>query len=1169
MSGAYDPVQQAFESAMQDFKSNLKNEELYRQILGTTSIDQVYDATDELQKEQARTGHLRNLSKIEVYLSRLREYAGVVEVFVQVKPDMLALIWGPIKLVLQWANVLKQSFDAIVGALEEIGTLLPEFTEITRIFKDNTRIKEVLILFFKDILDFHLITVKFFGSSRLKFIFEMLWPSRREKIKEVGELIKRHALLMRNEVQFSEIREAHNARCRELEHFELTKRASMQQEYDRIRSNISPTSYDTDLYRLHGNTCPGTGKWLFRDKMFQGWMQPSQSASNIMWLKGIPGSGKTFLAATIITHVKSLKNQALESNAILFAFLSYRVSHTTALSVIHSLIFQLADGSRTLQAALCQSNGHDMKSSLDGAAELLQSLLKCAGLVYIVVDGIDEIEEMEHTRLLKQLLRLSIDCKDCRFLLSSRPESDITAILQDNTADIEVHHRNSGSVQAYANHRMAEWFRERSFTSEFQAEIEGLLAPLAHTAKGMFLYTRVIFALIWEIESADELRSLLNCPPTSLDDAYGRIFGKINRSTNVMLKNKARKVLGWIGCAPTPLTRREIEHALLVNSEDTDGDVRFVSVLDVVRLCGPIVEVVDDYVHFVHFTAKEYISHHQTPDHVAPLDATLSLTRCCITYLCQGHHDPELSEEEIDKNLLSGAYRLHDFASGFWFELLKEFLIMNRKNTLPADLVDKLESLHRERSASGFQGRGEKGHDMEIAFDSLGPQLSHLQQMLKDVSGFQKTVSNAEYHLGKGLARWINLDPLTISFISIRIYNHLDQILCPTARHERDCACLTIEQHYGPRAFKCGFLRCYSHRHGFERRSTRNAHEKHHEQPWKCDVPGCEYSSTGFLTRKWRDHHLESAHRPDGHAKDGVIGEPDDDEIQPLLFDLVYTNNLAAVRALLPRFEKLPEAVKHELSIQAAASGSPSMLDLLQPNMQALIQSSKKGKEVKKICIAAIEGGNFDLSRWLAARTRASTPNSWSHYLSYQYAEILAAVIISESKEMYEIWKTFLFSLYTQDFVGQGLMLVHGELIGRRVVAATENKSDREHLVLSFWRELGTLEKLNSRYLGDGLVNIASTTCSINLTQVFLDAGADVNWRRSDKYLTPLHCAAKKTTEEAARLMEFLLYHGADPASSSKHRRLEDEKGVLQISRWLGISWGELVEKTRASRETT
>ncbi len=71
-------------------------------------------------------------------------------------------------------------------------------------------------------------------------------------------------------------------------------------------------------------------------------------------------------------------------------------------------------------------------------------------------------------------------------------------------------------------------------------------------------------------------------------------------------RQKARNVLGWVGCSPAPLTIYEIEQALLV-SDDPQRRARISSRLDVVRLCGPIIEVVDDYVQFVHFTVKESV----------------------------------------------------------------------------------------------------------------------------------------------------------------------------------------------------------------------------------------------------------------------------------------------------------------------------------------------------------------------------------------------------------------------------------------------------------------------------------------------------------------------------------------------------------------------------------
>jgi hypothetical protein len=72
-------------------------------------------------------------------------------------------------------------------------------------------------------------------------------------------------------------------------------------------------------------------------------------------------------------------------------------------------------------------------------------------------------------------------------------------------------------------------------------------------------------------------------------------------------KEKSRKILGWIGVSPVPLSLEELEQALVVREGDLVGSVRVYSRLNLVQLCGPIVEIVDGFVQFVHFTAKEYV----------------------------------------------------------------------------------------------------------------------------------------------------------------------------------------------------------------------------------------------------------------------------------------------------------------------------------------------------------------------------------------------------------------------------------------------------------------------------------------------------------------------------------------------------------------------------------
>ena len=118
---------------------------------------------------------------------------------------------------------------------------------------------------------------------------------------------------------------------------------------------------------------------------------------------------------------------------------------------------------------------------------LLKTLLDCAGPAFIIVDGVDEIDETERGILLSRLLDLSNDCEGAKILVSSRPEADITTIFKAKSEIIRVDSKNAGSIQAFVTRRSREWFLSRNFLPQVQVEIEGLLAPLASNAKGMWL----------------------------------------------------------------------------------------------------------------------------------------------------------------------------------------------------------------------------------------------------------------------------------------------------------------------------------------------------------------------------------------------------------------------------------------------------------------------------------------------------------------------------------------------------------------------------------------------------------------------------------------------------------------------------------------------------------
>lgn len=160
-----------FERAAQSFKSELPDSISLDEITQTDSIQKVYDVTDRLQADQ----ELRNLSKIQQYLEKLRSYAELVEGVIGGNHEFLAFLWGPLALLLLWSSKEDKAYRSIIGAVAAIGKALPDFQEPGAELGQKADSKEILPLLFKDVLNFYLVTLKLFShpgncSKRVFFL---------------------------------------------------------------------------------------------------------------------------------------------------------------------------------------------------------------------------------------------------------------------------------------------------------------------------------------------------------------------------------------------------------------------------------------------------------------------------------------------------------------------------------------------------------------------------------------------------------------------------------------------------------------------------------------------------------------------------------------------------------------------------------------------------------------------------------------------------------------------------------------------------------------------------------------------------------------------------------------------------------------------------------------
>ncbi|KAL4877424.1 hypothetical protein BJY04DRAFT_198337 [Aspergillus karnatakaensis] len=1137
MAAKHSITQSAFQAAMDEFKTQLDNDKLYAEILSVKSIDEVYDLTDKLQAEQGKKGQLRHLAKLEPYLNRLREYSGVIEVFLQVQPDIMALIWGPIKLLLQWTSVLTQSFDAIVSATADIGLLLPEFQEVAVLFSQNTQLYDVLVLFFKDILDFYQIGLKFFAMPRWKYFFESLWPRKRDHINLIKTHLERHTLLMRNEVRLEHIREEHAARLKALEHFKNAERSHRLQHYHIVKTDVNPQAYDDKLYQYHSRICKGTGVWLLQDNVFKEWLKGAKGAPRVLWLEGIPGAGKSFLASTVVDKARAISLTG-------FAFLSYS-SSPSALNVLHSLMFQLAGQNEALQDVICHSVHENTKSDIALAAGLLKSLLDCAGVVYLIIDGMDEIDANERRILLHHLLVLTRDSPETRLFISSRREEDIAAMVKGVAESIRVNERNEECIKVFADAQLRQLFEPRHFSPGVQDEIKRLLSGLASKASGMFLYAKVVLNGIDLLDDLAEIHAYLSVLPEDLHDAYARIVARIDK-LRPPLRDKARTMLGWVGCSPRPLTMQELVHALAIQTGSVEPTRITSAPPNLGKLCGPIVEVVDGHVQFVHFTVKEYLFSPSIVGHIDLAGATLDLVSRCIYFLCQSHYDvANLTEDSYFTSLvLNGSYNLHHFATTQWFTLIQMYSRLVQDGTISDQVLKLLRFLMSERENLEYAAERE----MLVEPADLRPfrqedSHSDVYQFLLNSLQFYEKCSRNGYHVSKDKS-WLDLDPLTVQNVSIKIYEKLPSIICAANGHEAQCCCDAIYQCFGKRPFKCGFLNCPFQRHGFETLAQLVKHEKEHTRVWKCDVSGCEYEKTGFISERMRDQHLQKAHRDKAPADSAAQGNLITTGAGEILLDLVRKDEIATAAILLANTKDL--GLTDEQIHTVGQVGSIAMVELLQKYLEAdrLFDSP--------LWMGAIEGKNTDILNWLL-RTHAVSQNM----KAFENGATVKSFMTSASPDIYTLAKQ-----YTELRFKRGNLKAF-LLFGEGLIAATSRIPEKDDILISLWelsRSRPGLTQPKSSIISQALSSVARTTCSIPLARVLLRYGADLE-QKSNSVVSPLQWAARKSSAENAELIKFLLFAGANPevVARGTNKKVSDEKGARELSRWLGVSWSELV----------
>ena len=352
--------------------------------------------------------------------------------------------------------------------------------------------------------------------------------------------------------------------------------------------------YQGDLARHHAtdNTC----NWIFQRSEFVSWI--SQSSSGILWINGIPGSGKSFLAAHAVRHLQQIQSQ------VVFFFCNDRYEETRLLSnVLGCLVHQMLILNKSLLNIV--SVFHDKSTqkrlkSLETSIQVFKDSVSAVGPCCILIDALDECTGRETlTRLLLDLVR---DIPSgLKILVTSRDEGEIRRDLRDetNTKVLKICDNDiMDDIQIVVEHLVSSSHELSLKLAEYAPLKRDVINGLVAAAQGMFLLPRFMIADLETKATVEEIYECLDDLPTDLDSYYITTLAKIDARRAAV----ARKIFTWVLRTKRPLSLEEMKAAMSL-----DGS-RFLNLeSDIKSSCGCLVKVDGKNVRLSHSTVKQFL----------------------------------------------------------------------------------------------------------------------------------------------------------------------------------------------------------------------------------------------------------------------------------------------------------------------------------------------------------------------------------------------------------------------------------------------------------------------------------------------------------------------------------------------------------------------------------
>ncbi|KAK0441847.1 hypothetical protein EV421DRAFT_1952359 [Armillaria borealis] len=635
----------------------------------------------------------------------LKDFDQVVSSLASADPMPSSIIWAALSVIVKGAHRYIELFEKIRRQLNDLRFEIERMVEYEDLYGSSENLRVLLCDSYMSLFRFWSAVEKQCEESFIKGVLKEAFSINTDKLNKIidemkdnGEGVAKLAQIVEARIEKGAredaMREWEEAKLERIENRKERQAASnfreelrQEQQDDHYRKFCSwlasqeANGFNTGRHNTNvSNRAKKTCQWLLANSDYIAWKEAHTATSNstsasILWVHGLPGSGKTFLCSRAIQEVQETYPDA----AVIYHFFQFDKSNTAVvtLKILADRLFQIYWDRHQRVSEELYSKTQRNSFLAENIEEVIELLVKdLASKVFFFIDGLDE--------------ELDIDSRDCpnldsrwdaalsvlRFIIglaerfphairlwySSQYHPRIEKAFRKHTTGVlDIKDEARGDVEFYLLDQLAE-LEEMEVSREQKEDVMVKLAQRARE-EGNFLWARFMVSDLREV--ADDLTKIKEFiaggHPSSIDDHYKRIFSRIDTRHRQL----ACKVFALISFARRPLRIKEIREAvgILRSRNNPRESMPFTSKLK--NVFAPLIEVQrsannasEDYdtCHLFHSTVRTYLDKHpeifKCSDEISTDYCRMTpnvIADACLSYLSQDCYAKLLWRSSDDK----------------------------------------------------------------------------------------------------------------------------------------------------------------------------------------------------------------------------------------------------------------------------------------------------------------------------------------------------------------------------------------------------------------------------------------------------------------------------------------------------------------------------------------